>query len=104
METKEELILNGNINKAIINLSIPLMINSFIQTLYSLVDGLYLSRLGTVEFAATSLVFPVIWLFLTFAQGVSSASTSIMSQLLGMKKEKRMQRISFSGNLFWNIY
>lgn len=57
METKEELILNGNINKAIINLSIPLMINSFIQTLYSLVDGLYLSRLGTVEFAATSLVF-----------------------------------------------
>lgn len=66
METKEELILNGNINKAIINLSIPLMINSFIQTLYSLVDGLYLSRLGTVEFAATSLVFPVIWLFLTF--------------------------------------
>lgn len=94
METKEELILNGNINKAIINLSIPLMINSFIQTLYSLVDGLYLSRLGTVEFAATSLVFPVIWL-LTFAQGVSSASTSIMSQLLGMKKEKNAADIFF---------
>ena len=33
-----DLILNGNINKAILSIAVPIVINSFIQTMYNLTD------------------------------------------------------------------
>ena len=53
---KKELILNGDMYKVIITLSIPIMVNNFIQTLYNLADAMWVSKLGSVQFAATSFV------------------------------------------------
>ena len=80
---RKELILNGNMYRVIIVLSLPIIINNFIQTLYNLADALWVSRLGSVEFAATSFVWPVIFLFISLGIGVSAAGTSILSQLIG---------------------
>lgn len=43
---KKELILNGDMYKVIITLSIPIMVNNFIQTLYNLADAMWVSKLG----------------------------------------------------------
>lgn len=80
---RKELILKGNMYKAITVLSLPIMINNFIQTLYNLADGIWVSKLGSVQFAATSFVWPVIFLFISLGIGVSIAGTSILSQLIG---------------------
>ena len=80
---KKELILKGNMYKAITVLSLPIMINNFIQTLYNLADAVWVSKLGSVQFAATSFVWPVIFLFISLGIGVSVAGTSILSQLIG---------------------
>lgn len=74
--------------KAIMNLAFPLMINNLIQTLYNMVDGIWLGRLGATEFAATTFVSPVIFLFITVGSGLSAAGTTIMSQMLGSGKKK----------------
>jgi putative MATE family efflux protein len=80
---KKELILKGNMYKAILVLSLPIMLNNLIQTLYNLADGIWVSKLGSVQFAATSFVWPVIFLFVSIGIGLNIAGTSILSQFIG---------------------
>ena len=47
-----QLILSGNIPKALLSLAIPIVINNFIQTMYNLTDTFWLGKLGTSEMAA----------------------------------------------------
>lgn len=83
---KREMILNGNMYRTILILSFPIMINNFIQTLYNLVDGIWVSKISSVHFAATAFVFPVNFFFISFGMGLSIAGTSILSQLVGANK------------------
>ena len=69
--------------KVLLTLSIPIMINSIIQTLYNLVDGIWVSKISSVHFAATSFVWPINFLFVAIGIGLSVAGTSLLSQLLG---------------------
>ncbi len=83
---KREMILNGSIYKTILVLSFPIMINNLIQTIYNLVDGIFVSKISSVHFAATAFVFPVVFFFISFGMGLSIAGTSILSQLIGGDK------------------
>ncbi|MGM0396636.1 MAG: MATE family efflux transporter [Bacillota bacterium] len=85
--SKKELILKGNIYKVLVTLSLPIMINNLIQTLYNLVDGIWVSKISSVHFAATAFVFPVNFLFIAIGIGISVAGTSILSRLVGADKE-----------------
>ena len=85
--SKKELILKGNIYKVLMTLSLPIMINNLIQTLYNLVDGIWVSKISSVHFAATAFVFPVNFLFIAIGIGVSVAGTSILSQMVGADRE-----------------
>lgn len=87
-DNKSELILEGDMYKVLLTLSIPIMINSIIQTLYNLVDGIWVSKISSVHFAATSFVWPVNFLFVALGMGLSVAGTSLLSQLLGADKFK----------------
>ena len=80
---KTELILKGNMYKVLITLSLPIILNSLIQTLYNLADGLWISRLSSVHFAATAFVWPVNFLFISIGIGLAIAGTSLLSQLVG---------------------
>lgn len=89
---RRELILHGNIYKAIAVISIPIILNNFIQQLYSLADAFWLGKLGTAEFAATSFTWPVIFLFNSIGIGLSISSISLISQLIGMGDIKLAQK------------
>ncbi len=80
---RKDIILNGDIYKALIILSFPIMVNNLIQTFYNLADGIWVSKLGSVQFAATSFVWPVNFLFISIGFGLSIAGTSILSQFIG---------------------
>ena len=82
---RSEMILHGNIYKIIAIISIPIILNNFIQQLYSLADAFWLGKLGTAEFASTSFTWPVVFLFNSMGIGLSIASISLISQLLGKK-------------------
>jgi len=89
---RRALILNGNMYKVILTLALPIMVNNLIQTLYNLVDGVWVSRLGSVQFAAVSFVWPVLFLFVSIGIGLSIAGTSILSQLVGAAKFREANR------------
>jgi len=82
-KSNQETILNGSIYKAILFISFPIIINNLIQTLYNLVDAFWISKIGSLEFAATTFVWPVNFLFVSIGMGISIAGTSILSQFLG---------------------
>ena len=89
---RRNLILSGNMYKVILTLALPIMVNNLIQTLYNLVDGVWVSRLGSVQFAAVSFVWPVLFLFVSIGIGLSIAGTSILSQLVGASKFREANR------------
>lgn len=80
--------------KVLWTLSLPLMINNFIQTLYNLVDAFWLGRLGHEEFAATSFVWPVLNLFISIGIGTSIAGTSILARQLGAREKRRSEEVA----------
>lgn len=63
-QDKTEMILNKSIYRILLTLSVPIMINSIIQTLYNLVDGVYVSMISSVHFVSTLFVWPVNFLFI----------------------------------------
>ncbi|NLM42371.1 MAG: MATE family efflux transporter [Firmicutes bacterium] len=86
---RTELILSGNMYRVLVTLSIPIIINSLIQQLYSLVDSLWVSRISSVHFAAVTFVWPINWLLVSLGAGFGVAGTSLLSQLLGGGQQAR---------------
>ncbi|HZK29591.1 MAG TPA: MATE family efflux transporter, partial [Clostridia bacterium] len=58
-------ILDGPVTPVLFAVSVPLMINNLINSLYNLADGLWVAQLSMVEFAATSFVWPPHFLFVS---------------------------------------
>lgn len=84
----KELILNGNMFSAIMALAIPIVINSFIQTLYNLTDTYWLGTLGTEELAAINLITPVQNIVVNFGSGITAAGAILISHYIGARDEK----------------
>ncbi len=89
---KINMILEGNLVKAIIALAIPIVINSFIQTMYNLTDTYWLGQIGTDPMAAITLVSPVQNIIINFGVGITTAGSILISQYIGAK-EKVQARI-----------
>ena len=94
MKVRKKLILNGNIYKVLITLALPIMLNNLIQTFYNLADGFWVSMIGSVQFAATSFIWPIEFLFISIGSGISIAGTSLLSQLIGSGNSKDCNKYS----------
>ena len=77
-KVNSEQILDGNLIQAILMLSIPVVINSFLQTMYNLTDTYWLGRLGTEELAAINLVSPVQNVVINFGAGITVAGSVLI--------------------------
>ncbi len=83
-----ELILKGNMLQAILSIAIPVVINSFLQTMYNLTDTYWLGKIGTEQLAAINLVTPVQNIILNFGSGITVAGAVLISQYIGAKDYK----------------
>lgn len=86
---KRKLILEGNLFHAILMLAIPVMINSFIQSMYNLTDTFWLGKIGTSSQAAITLVSPVQNILINFGAGITTAGSILISQYLGAKQDRQ---------------
>ena len=75
-----EEILSGNLLHAILLLSIPVVINSFLQTMYNLTDTFWLGKIGTEQLAAINLVTPVQSIIMNFGSGITVAGSVLIAQ------------------------
>ena len=86
-EYNRDLILNGNMLQAILSIAIPVVINSFLQTMYNLTDTYWLGKLGTEQLAAINLVTPVQNIILNFGTGITVAGSVLIAQYIGAKDD-----------------
>ncbi len=105
-KSNRDLLLNGSIVKAILTLAVPVVINSFLQTMYNLTDTYWLGKLGTEELAAINLVTPVQNIIINFGSGITVAGSVLISQYLGAKRDEDARSMAnqiFSCALIFSI-
>lgn len=71
--------------KLIANMSLPLMFSLLIQSLYNIVDSIFVARLGQDALTAVSLAYPVQILMIAVAVGTSVGINSLLSKSIGAK-------------------
>lgn len=71
--------------KLMISMSLPLMFSLLIQSLYNIVDSIFVARLGQEALTAVSLAYPVQILMIAVAVGTSVGINSLLSKSIGAK-------------------
>jgi len=94
LDKNQELILEGDINKAILVLAGPIMMNNVVQSIYDVTDTYFVSQLGSIPMAAMTLVWPVVFLFLAIGIGINIAGTSLIAQYIGDGRKEEARRIA----------
>ncbi|MBN2222917.1 MAG: MATE family efflux transporter, partial [Vallitaleaceae bacterium] len=104
MKKDSRFILEGSLYKVIITLALPIMLNNLIGSLYNLGDAFWVSKLGDIEVAAISFVWPVSSLALSIASGMAIAGGAIISQYIGASQiddaKETVQQLYVFGVLF----
>ncbi len=78
----------GSIRKAIFMLSIPMVLEMLMESIFALVDIAYVSRVSVNAVATIGLTESVITLIYAVAIGLSMAATAIVARRVGEKKLK----------------
>ena len=72
----------------------PVVLANVFQTLYQLTDTFWVGRLGAVAVAAVSFSFPVIFLFIAVAGGMTIAGTILVAQAEGAGDSRRVDYVA----------
>ena len=86
--------LLGDPKRAIIKMSVPMMIGMAAQTAYNLADAIWVSGLGADSLAAVGLFFPFIFLFMAISNGVGIGGSSAISRKIGAGDKKSADKIA----------
>lgn len=75
-----------NVNRLLITMALPMMLSMLIQSLYNIVDSVFVARYSKDALTAVSLCFPVQSLMISLASGTGVGINSLLSRKLGEKK------------------
>lgn len=89
-------ILTGNIRKVLIGLALPVILANAIQTIYGVVDTYWVSKLaeGDIAVGAVNFVWPMIFVTMALGIGMNIAGTSMISQYVGLNKEREATKVA----------
>ncbi|WP_421908519.1 MATE family efflux transporter [Methanolacinia petrolearia] len=76
-------ILLGDSKKALISLSVPMMIAMLIMSLYNVVDAIWVSGLGSLALAATGFVAPFYMIIYGIGEGLGMGAGSAIARHIG---------------------
>lgn len=81
----------------LLSMSVPMMLSMLIQSLYNIVDSIYVSRLGTEALTAVSLAFPLQNAIVSVAVGIGVGISTAISIYLGAGAEEEANRSATIG-------
>ena len=85
---KEQDFTTGSVRKAVFLLSIPMILEMLMESIFALVDIIYVSRVSVNAVATIGLTESVITLVYAIAIGLSMAATAIVARRIGEKDTK----------------
>lgn len=94
--------------KLIFTMSLPAILSMFIQSLYNIVDSLFVARIGEEALNALSLAFPIQMLMIAMAVGTGIGVNSLIARSLGEKDTEKASETAKQGVLLavgsWIIF
>jgi putative MATE family efflux protein len=83
-------ILTGDPKKAILKLSVPMIFAMFVNSLYALVDGIWIGGLGETSLATIGFINPLFLIVIGFSNGLGAGATSVISRYIGQHNKKQV--------------
>ena len=88
---------NMPIGKLIVVMSVPAMFSMLIQSLYNIVDSIYVSQISNTALNAVNFAFPMQILIIAFALGIGIGTSSLISRKMGERKPEEASQIAKTG-------
>lgn len=93
-----ELMSNAPVTKAILKMSIPVVLGMMVQVLYNLVDTFFIGMLNDPnQLAAANITTPIFMLMMAIATIVSTGAASYISRCLGKKDNQSANKTLSTG-------
>ena len=83
----------GAITPKLFALAWPLVLGNLLQTAYNLADMFWVGRVSGDALAAVSLMFPLTWMFVSTAIGLTAATIALVSQHVGADNDRQADRV-----------
>ena len=84
--------LLGDPKRAVLRLSLPMMAAMFVQSLYNIVDAIWVAGLGSEALAAVGLFFPFMMGMMALATGLGVGGSSAVSRRIGARDKEAAER------------
>lgn len=83
--------------KLILNMSLPMMVSLLLQSLYNIVDSIFVARISEQALTATSLAYPVQMLMIAVGVGTAVGLNALLSRTLGQKNYEEASQVAMTG-------
>lgn len=83
--------------KLVISMSLPLMFSLLIQSLYNIVDSIFVAKLSEDALTATSLVFPMQLLMIAVGVGTGVGVNAVLSKNIGAQNKAMIENVAATG-------
>ncbi|WP_323740464.1 MATE family efflux transporter [Halegenticoccus tardaugens] len=83
----------GAVTPKLAALAWPLVAGNLLQTFYNLADMFWVGRVSPEAVAAVSLMFPLSWMFVSTAMGITAATIALVSQHVGAGHDREADRV-----------
>ena len=104
-EHKENRMGTAPVHSLLIRMSAPLMVSMLVQSLYNIVDSIFVSRINEDALTAVSMCFPIQTLMIAVAIGTAVGMSALLSRSLGAKQFDRVNTVAKNGIfLSWMCY
>lgn len=93
-----------SIKKAIFYLSIPMILEMVMESLFAVVDIFFVGKLGVYAVATVGLTESVLTIIYSIAIGLSMAATAIVARRIGEKKPKEASKAAFQAIMVCSLF
>ena len=84
----------GSIPRHLLNFSIPMLIGNMLQSGYSIINMIWVGNIvGENGLGATAVSFPIMFILIGLAAGITMATSVLVAQFYGAKNYERMKKV-----------